>query len=67
MSRYQYEGYGVIRDIKTDILYHRDYIPDLLEGKDIRIEKLQKQLKEANETIQSIQNLIEQKNEGKAQ
>lgn len=67
MSRYRYEGYGVIRDLKTDIPYHRDYIPDLLEGKDIHIAKLQKQLKEANETIQTIQNLIKQKNGGKAQ
>ena len=67
MGRYRYEGYGVIRDLKTDIPYHTDDIIDLLEGKDIHIAKLQKQLKEANQTIQTIQNLIKQRNGGKAQ
>ena len=44
MSNYRYEGYGVIRDLKSDIPYHTDDIVDLLEGKDIHIKKLKEEI-----------------------
>lgn len=51
MSNYRYEGYGVIRDLKSDIPYHTDDIVDLLEGKDIHIKKL----KEENQQLRQSQ------------
>ena len=51
MSNYRYEGYGVVRDLKTDIPYHTDDIVDLLEGKDIHIKKL----KEENQQLRQSQ------------
>ena len=45
MSNYRYEGYGVIRDLKSDIPYHTDDIVDLLEEKDQRIAELKNSIK----------------------
>lgn len=51
MSNYRYEGYGVIRDLKSDTPYHTDDIVDLLEEKDIHIKKL----KEENQQLRQSQ------------
>lgn len=56
MSKYKYEGYGVIRDLKDDISYHTDDIVDLLEEKDIHIKKLEEenqQLKQSQKQLVS--------------
>lgn len=64
MSKYRYEGYGVIRDVETDFQYHTDEIAELLEEKDQQIEGLvetleekeviEKALKLACETLEDI-------------
>ena len=46
MSKYKYEGYGVIRDTEMDFPYHTDDIAELLEEKDQQITDLQSQLAE---------------------
>ena len=54
MSNYKYEGYGVIKDLKSDIPYHTDDIIDLLERKDAEIKQLKLDLgmfKSVNEFI----------------
>ena len=51
MSNYRYEGYGVVRDLKSDIPYHTDDIVDLLEEKDIEITELKSQPAEIVEKI----------------
>lgn len=53
MSRYRYNSGGVILDLKRDMSYHAGDIVDLLEGKDIHIAELQKQLKEKENEIQT--------------
>lgn len=45
MSKYKYEGYGVVRDTEIDFPYHTDEITELLEEKDQRIAELEEQLK----------------------
>lgn len=50
-SNYKYEGYGLIRDLKTNILYDPDDTLDLLNGKDIHIRKL----KEENQQLKQSQ------------
>ena len=44
MSKYRYEGYGVVRDTEIDFPYHTDDIVDLLEEKDQQIAELKQQL-----------------------
>ena len=44
MSKYKYEGYGVVRDTEIDFPYHTDDIVDLLEEKDQQIAELKQQL-----------------------
>lgn len=51
MSKYKYEGYGVIRDTEIDFPYHTDDIAELLEEKDQQISDLQSQLAEKDEQI----------------
>ena len=54
MSKYKYEGYGVVRDTEIDFPYHTDDIVDLLEEKDIHIRKLEeenKQLKQSQKHL----------------
>lgn len=51
MSRYRYNSGGVILDLKRDMSYHAGDIVDLLEGKDIHITELQKQLEEKDKEL----------------
>lgn len=57
MSKYKYEGYGVLRDTEIDFPYHTDDIVELLDEKDQNIANLEaklaeseKQIKDARET-----------------
>ena len=54
MSNYKYEGYGVIRDLKSDIPYHTDDIVDLLEGKDIHIKKLKEEITQLKQSQKQL-------------
>ena len=55
MSKYKYEGYGVIRDTEIDFPYHTDDIVELLYEKDQQIAELEEQLKNARkETAKKV-------------
>ena len=54
MSNYRYEGYGVVRDLKTDIPYHTDDIVDLLEEKDLQITKLEEEKQQLIQTQKQL-------------
>ena len=59
MRNYRYEGYGVIRDLKSDMSYHTDDIVDLLEKKDQQIAELQKQLEEKEKEVETLKAKLE--------
>ena len=46
MSKYKYEGYGVVRDTEIDFPYHTDDIVELLDEKDQQIADLETKLAE---------------------
>ena len=46
MSKYKYEGYGVVRDTEIDFPYHTDDIVELLDEKDQNIANLEAKLAE---------------------
>ena len=52
MSKYKYEGYGVVRDTEIDFPYHTDDIVDLLDEKDQQITDLEAKLAEEKEYTQ---------------
>lgn len=47
MSKYKYEGYGVVRDTEIDFPYHTDDIVELLDEKDKNIANLEAKLAES--------------------
>ena len=47
MSKYEYEGYGVVRDTEIDFPYHTDDIVELLDEKDQQISELESKLAES--------------------
>lgn len=49
MSKYKYEGYGVVRDTEIDFPYHTDDIVELLDEKDQNIADLEAKLAESEE------------------
>lgn len=51
MSKYKYEGYGVVRDTEIDFPYHTDDIVDLLDEKDQQITGLEAKLAESEKQI----------------
>ena len=53
MSKYKYEGYGVVRDTEIDFPYHTDDIVDLLDEKDQQITDLETKLAESEEKKES--------------
>lgn len=57
MSKYKYEGYGVIRDTEMDFPYHTDDIAELLEEKDQQITDLQSQLAEKEKEIEEYKRI----------
>lgn len=54
MSNYKYKGYGVIRDLKSDIPYHTYDIVDLFKEKNQQI----KELKEENQKLKQAQKQV---------
>ena len=50
MSKYKYEGYGVVRDTEIDFPYHTDDIVDLLDEKDQQITDLEAKLAESEKS-----------------
>ena len=52
MSKYKYEGFGVIRNTETDFTYHTDDIAELLEEKDQRIADLEAKLTEKDAELE---------------
>ena len=57
MSKYRYEGYGVVRDTEIDFPYHTDDIVDLLEEKDQQITDLEAKLAESKKQCQECKHL----------
>lgn len=55
MSKYKYEGYGVVRDTEIDFPYHTDDIVELLDEKDQQISNLEAKLAERNIEIKAIE------------
>lgn len=53
MSKYKYEGFGVIRNTETDFPYHTDDIAELLEEKDQQISDLEAKLAEKEDELNS--------------
>ena len=53
MSKYKYEGYGVVRDTEIDFPYHTDDIVDLLDEKDQQITDLEAKLAESEKKAYS--------------
>ena len=51
MSKYKYEGYGVVRDTEIDFPYHTDDIVELLDEKDQQIADLETKLEESEKQI----------------
>ena len=51
MSKYKYEGYGVVRDTEIDFPYHTDDIVELLDEKDQQIADLEAKLAESEKQI----------------
>lgn len=51
MSKYKYEGYGVVRDTEIDFPYHTDDIVELLDEKDQNISDLEAKLSESEKQI----------------
>ena len=54
MSKYKYEGYGVIRDTEIDFPYHTDDIVELLDEKDQNIADLEAKLAESEKQIKDV-------------
>lgn len=54
MSKYKYEGFGVIRNTETDFTYHTDDIAELLEEKDQQIADLEAKLAEKDKEIEKL-------------
>ncbi len=54
MSKYKYEGFGVIRNTETDFTYHTDDIAELLEEKDQQISDLEAKLAEKDKEIEQL-------------
>ena len=52
MSKYKYEGFGVIRNTETDFTYHTDDIAELLEEKDQQIADLEAKLTEKDAELE---------------
>ena len=63
MSKYKYEGFGVIRNTETYFQYHTDDIAELLKEKDQQIDDLEEKLAEKEKTIQAYEKIVEQKDE----
>lgn len=59
MSKYRYEGYGVVRDLELDMPYHTDDIVDLLEEKDQQIVELQEKVKKLEYDNGELASLID--------
>lgn len=57
MSKYKYEGYGVIRDTEIDFPYYTDDIVELLDEKDQNIANLEAKLAEKEKQLENAQNL----------
>ena len=60
MSRYRYNSGGVILDLKRNMSYHAGDIVDLLEGKDIHIAELRKQVRE--EVVEEVRERLKKAN-----
>ena len=52
MSKYKYEGYGVVRDTEIDFPYHTDDIVELLDEKDQQISDLEHKLEVAEKALE---------------
>ena len=64
MSKYKYEGYGVIRDTEIDFPYHTDDIVELLDEKDQNTANLEAKLAECENERELDNSFWKQKCDG---